>query len=35
MTFPMRDCTVSLDNDVIIERGRFTDEKMRVAREAR
>jgi 2,5-dihydroxypyridine 5,6-dioxygenase len=28
---PMRDCTVALDNDVIIERGKFTDEKMRVA----
>jgi 2,5-dihydroxypyridine 5,6-dioxygenase len=27
---PMRDCTVALDNDVIIERGRFTDEKMQV-----
>jgi hypothetical protein len=26
----MRDCTVALDNDVIIERGRFTDEKMQV-----
>jgi len=25
---PMRDCTVMLDNDVIIERGRFADEKM-------
>ena len=25
---PMRDCTVMLDNDVIIERGRFVDEKM-------
>ena len=24
----MRDCTVMLDNDVIIERGRFVDEKM-------
>jgi 2,5-dihydroxypyridine 5,6-dioxygenase len=28
---PMRDCTVALDNDVIIERGKFTDEKMHVA----
>jgi 2,5-dihydroxypyridine 5,6-dioxygenase len=28
---PMRDCTVALDNDVIIEQGKFTDEKMRVA----
>ena len=27
---PMRDCTVTLDNDVVIERGRFTDERMRV-----
>jgi 2,5-dihydroxypyridine 5,6-dioxygenase len=32
---PMRDCTVALDNDVIIERGRFTDEKMQVAPVAR
>lgn len=32
---PMRDCTVALDNDVIIERGRIVDEKMRVARVAR
>jgi 2,5-dihydroxypyridine 5,6-dioxygenase len=29
---PMRDCTVMLDNDVIIERGRFVDERMVVAR---
>ena len=28
---PMRDCTVALDNDVIIERGKFTDDKMQVA----
>ena len=28
---PMRDCTVTLDNDVIIERGKFADDKMRVA----
>ena len=28
---PMRDCTVALDNDVIIDRGKFTDEKMQVA----
>ena len=28
---PMRDCTVALDNDVIIERGKFADDKMRVA----
>jgi 2,5-dihydroxypyridine 5,6-dioxygenase len=32
---PMRDCTVTLDNDVIIERGKFADEKMRVMRVAR
>ncbi len=32
---PMRDCTVILDNEVIIERGRIVDEKMRVARVAR
>ena len=32
---PMRDCTVLLDNDVVIERGKFVDEKMIVAREAR
>jgi hypothetical protein len=31
----MRDCTVTLDNDLIIERGRFTDDKMRVVRVAR
>ena len=28
---PMRDCTVALDNDVIIARGKLTDEKMQVA----
>jgi 2,5-dihydroxypyridine 5,6-dioxygenase len=28
---PMRDCTVALDNDVIIERGKLTDPKMQVA----
>jgi hypothetical protein len=28
----MRDCTVTLDNDVIIESGRFADDKMRVVR---
>src|SRR5207302_1620143 len=28
---PMRDCTVALDNDAIIERGQFTDAKMQVA----
>jgi len=32
---PMRDCTVVLDNDVIIERGKFRDEAMIVEREAR
>jgi len=32
---PMRDCTVILDNEVVIERGRFVDEKMIVAREVR
>jgi hypothetical protein len=31
----MRDCTVTLDNDVIIDRGRFADEKMRVMRAPR
>jgi hypothetical protein len=28
----MRDCTVTLDNDVVIDRGRFADQKMQVAR---
>jgi len=32
---PMRDCTVALDNDVIIDRGRLAHDKMRVARLAR
>jgi hypothetical protein len=32
---PMRDCTVTLDNDVVIERGRFADERMQVPRVAR
>lgn len=32
---PMRDCTVMLDNDVIIDRGRFVDRKMIVERVAR
>jgi 2,5-dihydroxypyridine 5,6-dioxygenase len=32
---PMRDCTVMLDNDVIIDRGRFVDEKMVVQKVAR
>jgi len=29
---PMRDCTVVLDNEIVIERGKIVDEKMRVAR---
>ena len=28
---PMIDCTVLLDNEVVMERGKFTDEKMQVA----
>jgi len=32
---PMRDCTVILDNEVIIERGKFVDQKMTVPRVAR
>lgn len=32
---PMRDCTVVLDNDTIIDRGRIVDEKMIVERVAR
>lgn len=32
---PMRDCTVLLDNDVVIEAGRIVDDKMIVEREAR
>jgi 2,5-dihydroxypyridine 5,6-dioxygenase len=32
---PMRDCTVMLDNDVIIDKGRFVDERMIVERVAR
>ena len=32
---PMRECTVMLDNEVIIENGRLVDPKMVVAREAR
>ena len=31
---PMRDCTVTLDDDVVIDAGRFADEKMRVTRVA-
>ena len=25
---PMRDCTIMLDNEVIIDNGKFVDEKM-------
>jgi 2,5-dihydroxypyridine 5,6-dioxygenase len=32
---PMRDCTVTLDNEVVIERSRVVDGKMIVQREAR
>lgn len=32
---PMRDCTVTLDNQVIIDRGRLVDPRMVVTREAR
>jgi 2,5-dihydroxypyridine 5,6-dioxygenase len=32
---PMRDCTAILDNEVVIEKGRFVDPVMIVAREAR
>ncbi len=32
---PMRDCSIILDNETIIDRGRFVDEKMIVAREPR
>jgi 2,5-dihydroxypyridine 5,6-dioxygenase len=32
---PMRDCTVMLDNEVVIERGKIVDENMYVEREAR
>ena len=32
---PMRDCTVLLDDDTVIEQGRFVDERMIVHREAR
>jgi hypothetical protein len=28
----MRDCTVILDNEVVIDKGRIVDEKMRVQR---
>jgi 2,5-dihydroxypyridine 5,6-dioxygenase len=29
---PMRECTIALDNKVIIEKGKFVDERMKVAR---
>jgi 2,5-dihydroxypyridine 5,6-dioxygenase len=32
---PMRDCTIVLDNDVVVERGRIVDETMIVRREVR
>ncbi len=32
---PMRDCTVILDNNVVIDKGKVVDPKMQVAREAR
>ena len=32
---PMRDCTISLDNKVIIDKGKLVDPKMIVPREAR
>jgi 2,5-dihydroxypyridine 5,6-dioxygenase len=32
---PMRDCTVALDNEVIIEKGKLVDLKMVVSREPR
>jgi 2,5-dihydroxypyridine 5,6-dioxygenase len=32
---PMRDCTVMLDNEIVIDKGRLVDENMIVAREAR
>ena len=32
---PMRDCTVTLDNEVVIDKGKLVDPKMVVAREAR
>jgi 2,5-dihydroxypyridine 5,6-dioxygenase len=32
---PMRDCTVVLDNDVVIDKGRLVDERMIVRREPR
>ncbi|HKX23545.1 MAG TPA: hypothetical protein VJM81_09755 [Rhizorhapis sp.] len=35
LDIPMRDCTISLDNDVIVERGKIIDPKMIVKREPR
>ncbi|MDZ4736951.1 MAG: hypothetical protein SGJ07_11460 [Rhodospirillaceae bacterium] len=32
---PMRDCTIMLDNEVVVDKGRLVDEHMIVAREAR
>jgi 2,5-dihydroxypyridine 5,6-dioxygenase len=32
---PMRDCTIILDNEVVVERGRIVDDRMIVPREAR
>ncbi|MEX1110144.1 MAG: hypothetical protein WEC00_14635 [Dongiaceae bacterium] len=32
---PMRDCTILLDNEVVVDKGRLVDEHMIVAREAR
>ena len=32
---PMRDCTLEIDGNVVIERGKFTDERMNVKRELR
>jgi 2,5-dihydroxypyridine 5,6-dioxygenase len=31
---PMRDCTVMLDNEIIIDKGKVADPKLRVARVA-
>ncbi|MGQ4597835.1 hypothetical protein [Nocardia sp. R6R-6] len=35
LDIPMRDCSVMLDGDMILDHGRFVDEKMIVAREPR
>ena len=32
---PMRDCTISLDGNTVVEEGRVADPKMRIARVAR